>query len=262
VRFPKFANSLVAVLALAAVAPVVGGCAASTEEPPAEPVGTTAAAASIGEVIPIASGVFGLVNGGFTAFTVLDSFVRYGAPTPTAEVLDQLKTANKALADLQVSQNQQFLQLNVNLVIGELTISSRRSTAPGASSRPHGRTGPPPRSCSTLTWDDLDQLSNKLASANGTFAVMRRSSGARTVTRRESKDPTASGTRGLPLAAPPPRRIPRRERISFAELAPATSDEHRGQSRRSVVISGRRARCRHDHDLARARGPVAEVAVI
>lgn len=153
-----------AVLALASVV----GCAAPTGDAPApaETVATTSEALTPVEGVSVASGIFGIVNGVFTAYTTIDNLVKYGNTTPNQEILDQLKKANDSLASLQQSQNEQFEQLKIDVVMGSLNdLDSKIGRAWGELESSSDRTKFVP---STLTWDDFDALSNRLASMNGT----------------------------------------------------------------------------------------------
>jgi len=81
-----------AVLGLASVV----GCAVPAGDAPApvEAVATTSEALTPVEGVSVASGIFGIVNGAFTAYTTIDNLVRYGNTTANQEILDQLRKAN------------------------------------------------------------------------------------------------------------------------------------------------------------------------
>lgn len=170
----SLAKPVVAILALASVV----GCAVPTEEAPAsnEAVGSASSALDPAETLSVGSGVFGIVNGTFTAYTTIDSLIRYGSPTPSAAIIAQLKTANESLASLQQSQNAQFQQLKIDVVMGSLNdLDSKIGRAWGELESTSDRTTFVP---STLTWDDFDALSNRLARMNGTtdaFSLIKQS---------------------------------------------------------------------------------------
>lgn len=169
-RLTNLVTPVVAVLALA-----VGGCAVPTGEEPA-PVGTSSSAVTVEEGLPIASGVFGIVNGAFTAYTTIDNLIKFGAPSPTQTILDDLKKANDSLAALQTSQNAQFLQLKINETMGAVNDLDSKIGRAWGDYEDSGRSASfVPKS---LSWDDFDALTNRLAALNGTtdaFSVIRQS---------------------------------------------------------------------------------------
>jgi hypothetical protein len=163
-KLSSLLNPVVAIVALASVV----GCAVPTGDAPApaESVATTSSAITLPEGVSMTSGIFGIVNGSFTAYTTIDNLVKYGNTTPSAQILDQLKKANESLASLQQTQNEQFQQLKIDVVMGTLNdLDSKIGRAWGELESSSDRTTFVP---STLTWDDFDALSNRLASMNGT----------------------------------------------------------------------------------------------